>query len=201
MSEDHALGEEDHSLAQFWYSPATLKILRELCKDRACIGLLSTPSVFFMLDLETRARCVLFEYDRKWETDNDRFRFFDYQAGLVEVNREFEGQCDLIVADPPRIQPDVVDEYMKVVRMLLAPGGRIVFTSAMENERHFIEEHGLFACNFVPKASAAWAAMGRFRLYTNFTEDALRQKNIDDFPGGGADEDDYSEDISAWHCT
>mmetsp|Transcript_45264 Transcript_45264/g.101872 ORF Transcript_45264/g.101872 Transcript_45264/m.101872 type:complete len:197 (-) Transcript_45264:210-800(-) len=191
------LGDEDHSLAQYWYSPTTIRVLTQLCEGHQCIALLSTPSIYYALTEEMRSKAVLFEYDRKWEAGNTGFRFFDYEAPPSDLGTEFAARCDLVIADPPRIMESVVAKYMEVIGVLLCPGGHIVFTSAMENEYFFAEEHSLFARNFVPQASAAWAAVGRFRLYTNFTQDCLKVRNLEDFPGG-EDEDDYSTEQCGW---
>jgi len=184
-------------LAQFWYSPNTIKVLTEVCADCKCVGLLSTPFVFFALSEDMQKKAVLFEYDRKWEEGNNRFRFFDYHAPTADIDVAFWGKCDLAIADPPLILPNVVDKYMEVIKLILAPGGRIVLSSAMENEHRLLEDHGLFARDFVPKASAVWAEVGRFRLYTNFGAECLGKRNLVDFPGGTG-ENDYSEEACGW---
>mmetsp|Transcript_80891 Transcript_80891/g.251128 ORF Transcript_80891/g.251128 Transcript_80891/m.251128 type:complete len:198 (+) Transcript_80891:119-712(+) len=191
------LGTEDHSLAQYWYSPSTLKVLTELCCHRERVGLLSTPSVYFALDSETREKTVLYEFDAKWQAEGVKFRFFDYKAPISDLGSDSKGTFDLIIADPPSIMESVVEKYMQVVHFLLAPGGSIAFTSAMEHEYYFATR-GLFARNFVPKESAALAQAGRFRLYTNFCQDCLEAKNDEDFPPGAPDDDDYSAQHFGW---
>mmetsp|Transcript_7839 Transcript_7839/g.28647 ORF Transcript_7839/g.28647 Transcript_7839/m.28647 type:complete len:221 (+) Transcript_7839:78-740(+) len=203
-AEPGGLGEEDTSLRQYWYSASTLRLLCDLCsrEDLKCVALLSTPSIFYALPPEARSKVWLLEFDRRWETGNDRFAFFDFNAPVEELPQHLRGVCDLIVADPPHINGATLERYVEAMRMLRAPGGRLVLTTAVDNEQWVAGELGAFPAAFVPKISLALGVMGRYRIFSTFRDGMLTAKNEEDFPagsaGGSAEDLDGAEEDYAW---
>jgi len=194
------LGSEDHLLRQYFYSQSTLQLLVHICEssEPQCIALLSAPSVFFALDAGMRQRALLLEYDRRWERDNDKFIFYDYHIPVQNLPSALQNSCDLIIADPPHIDLQTLRFYVQTIDFLRAKGGHLLLTSAADNEQWIASELGLFAANFVPKSTAAWAELGRFRLFTDFGnkfKDVLGSKNLQDFPQE-PDDDTTCEDYS-----
>jgi len=61
---------EDPSMNQYWYSPNTIQRIGEDIEEQGGrVAFLSTPSIYFSVSPEVRARSKVFDFDRKWESD------------------------------------------------------------------------------------------------------------------------------------
>mmetsp|Transcript_113459 Transcript_113459/g.367025 ORF Transcript_113459/g.367025 Transcript_113459/m.367025 type:complete len:260 (+) Transcript_113459:84-863(+) len=171
-------------------------------RSMADIKAQSFARIFYALPPEARSKVWLLEFDRRWETGNDRFAFFDFNAPVEELPQHLRGVCDLIVADPPHINGATLERYVEAMRMLRAPGGRLVLTTAVDNEQWVAGELGAFPAAFVPKISLALGVMGRYRIFSTFRDGMLTAKNEEDFPagsaGGSAEDLDGAEEDYAW---
>ena len=172
------LGEEDKTLAQFWYEPHTLQCLREQCllDDVKSIALLSAPSLFFFLDVE-KSKAVLFEYDQRWEKE-EQFVFFDYRDGPQGLNK-WAGCFDLILADPPNLQMSTLQQYVDVIQMLRSSDqSKILFVTSADWSSFLFDALGLLEVKFKPSMpSSAWSQCGKFGLFANYRNSSLSREN------------------------
>lgn len=130
---------EDAGLNQYWYSPHTIQTLvAELTMHATACAFLSTPSLYFSLPEGSALRRASknFEFDRRFAaSDPDGgFVFYDFnKPDAVPV------QCwdafDYVVVDPPFITREVWAQYARTVQLLLKKGGKVLFTSVVENHR------------------------------------------------------------------
>eukprot|EP00796_Vickermania_ingenoplastis_P011222 gene11222-7794_t len=138
--------EAKATLNQYWYSKKSIQaMMSEVLHHATACAFLSTPSLFFALDerrgdedeheekrLSTlRAHSKLLEYDTQWASD-PAFVFYDFQKP-DQVPIQYMGHFDYVVADPPFITPDVWAAYITTVKLLLHPGGKVLFTTVLEN--------------------------------------------------------------------
>ena len=89
---------ENGDFNQYWYSAATVRAMVTEAEsavaageaessdsdggsNSALLAFVSTPSVFFSLSPEIRARSVLLEFDPQWQ-DDPGFVFYDYRKPL-----------------------------------------------------------------------------------------------------------------------
>lgn len=108
-----AATRENGDFNQYWYSAATVRAMVAEAEsamaaidaesggahsddgsDSALLAFVSTPSVFFSLPPEVRARSVLLEFDRQWQNDPG-FVFYDYRKPL-----ELPQRCALMPVLP-----------------------------------------------------------------------------------------------------
>ena len=120
---------------QYWYSPNTIKrIVEDIEEQGGRVAFLSTPSLYFSVSAECRARSKIFDvstnltficipyihlyniyaqFDRKWETDPG-FIFYDFN-NPDGIHSDLDGTFELAVIDPPFITKEVsaliISEY------------------------------------------------------------------------------------------
>eukprot|EP00928_Gymnodinium_smaydae_P007743 TRINITY_DN1276_c0_g3_i1.p1 TRINITY_DN1276_c0_g3~~TRINITY_DN1276_c0_g3_i1.p1 ORF type:complete len:222 (-),score=32.50 TRINITY_DN1276_c0_g3_i1:130-795(-) len=168
-------------LAQVWYSPKTLEVLRQEVLSSGCrtAAFLSVPSVFFGLTEEERLRCgcQLFEYDRRWESEQG-FVFFDYKSPLESIDSSLHGRFDFIIADPPALMQDVLAKYAEVIKLLASPDAKIIFSTLESFMPRMLDMLDAFPQRFKPMLPGfAWADTGRYAFFTNYRSEALRKPN------------------------
>lgn len=138
--EDHTGERAD--MNQYWYSGETIAVLNEVIADH-CLGrpgpgaglevaFLSTPSLFFALGAAQRHNSRVFEYDRAFGEGEPNFVFYDFNEPTA-LPAELEGAFSAVVIDPPFITHDVWAKYCQTAQYLLAPGGRVIATTVIEN--------------------------------------------------------------------
>ncbi|KAG5481503.1 hypothetical protein LSCM1_05521 [Leishmania martiniquensis] len=157
----HAKGE----LNQYWYSENTIRhLVREVCHHATACAFLSTPSLFFALDQrrgdetaeeesrmeQLRRSSRIFEYDAQWAGDPRYVRYDFHQPEQVPV--PLMGAFDYVVADPPFITADVWSQYVATARLLLKEGGKVLFTTVLENHTMLenLLDRPLFIAAFYP---------------------------------------------------
>lgn len=117
---------------QYWYSENTIKlIVEEVTMHATKCALLSAPSIFFALGPKLRATSKVFEFDRQWQADPG-FVFYDFNKP-DQIPIHMFGEFDYVVVDPPFITREVWTKYMETVKILLAPNGKVLFSSILEN--------------------------------------------------------------------
>ena len=181
-----AIHVEDHTgraadLNQYWYSAATIAtlvdVLREHClpmKQSALdCAFLSTPSLFFALGSAERSRSRLLEYDSTLGEGEPNFVQYDYRQPC-ELPAELKGAFTCVVIDPPFITNDAWLLYVKTARYLLAPGGRAVLTTVIENAQLLQEHLGVKPNRYLP---AIPNLPYQYAVYTNFSAAKLDQTN------------------------
>lgn len=173
------LGDEDKTLAQFWYEPHTLQCLQEqrIQDDVQRIALLSAPSLYFSLESDHKSKAVLFEYDRRWE-EEEQFAFFDYREGCEALDA-WAGCFDLILADPPNLQMSTLQKYVEVIQMLRkSEKSKVLFVTSADWSSFLFDALGLIEVKFKPSMpSSAWSQCGKFGLFSNYRNSSLSVEN------------------------
>lgn len=114
---------EDFGFSQFWYDEATSERLASELLERSGhgrIAILSAPAAFRgLLKLAPEySSCSLFEYDRRFERAYpDQFVFYDFNAPL-DVPASLHGVFDFVLADPPYLNPDTMNAFVRTMRLL-----------------------------------------------------------------------------------
>jgi len=134
--EDHTGSKSD--LNQYWYSSFSIQKLVEEVRNECSPGqpmrvcFVSTPSLFFSLSLEERRpHCTVLDFDKQWESDPG-FHFYDFnhpEALCESLHHRF----DMVVIDPPFVQEACWRAYATSAKLLLAPGGKVLLTTILEN--------------------------------------------------------------------
>lgn len=140
---------ERPDLNQYWYSAASIAALVSEVEHHATkCAFLSCPSLYFALPegSSLRAQSHVFEFDRQWENDRG-FVFYDFHRPL-EVPIQMMDAFDYVVVDPPFITREVWSQYIETVQLLLKKGGKVLFTSVLEN--HGMLEQGMDQGLYVP---------------------------------------------------
>lgn len=137
---------EDPALNQYWYSQGTVEALANEC-DRIIeergkdlrVAFLSTPSIYFALDVDKRGSSYVFDYDRKWDDDRG-FVFYDFNKPTEFEIDSLKGSFDMVVIDPPFITREVWEKYTETAGWLLKEkpawgkeGGMVIGTTLQEN--------------------------------------------------------------------
>ncbi|GET87599.1 hypothetical protein, conserved [Leishmania tarentolae] len=150
---------------QYWYSKNTIcHLVREVCHHATACAFLSTPSLFFALDErrgdespEDEARIThlrrssrVFEYDTQWASDPCYVHYDFHQPEQVPI--QYMAAFDYVVADPPFITADVWAHYATTAKLLLKEGGKLLFTTVLENHTMLenLFDRPLFIAAFYP---------------------------------------------------
>lgn len=150
---------------QYWYSRSTIHhLVREVCHHATACAFLSTPSLFFALDerrgdemAEDEARMTqlrrssrVFEYDAQWASDPCYVHYDFHQPEQVPI--QYMAAFDYVVADPPFITADVWAHYATTAKLLLKEGGKLLFTTVLENHTMLenLLDRPLFIAAFYP---------------------------------------------------
>lgn len=172
---------EKEELNQYWYSPRTVEALAlevaEQCpKDGVC-AFLSTPSVYFAvkkLRTTTSLRCILLDFDRKFEKEESNFVFFDFNEPTA-IPPELHLTCDYVVVDPPFITEEVWRKYSISIQALLRPeSGKILLTTIRENEK-LIQD--ILNCSVQKFKPSIPNLVYQYSLFTNYPSSQLSQAN------------------------
>jgi hypothetical protein len=127
---------EDWQLSQFWYDEATgVALANEVlacARDRGgagtTIALLSCPSTYKALlsvGIPDGVTVRIFEYDRRFACFGDAYVFYDFNQPL-DFPAELVGACDVIMLDPPFINPDTLAGFAASVAALRRNDGAAV---------------------------------------------------------------------------
>jgi len=172
---------ENPALNQYWYSEGTARALlggvREALalspRGGARVAFLSTPSLYFALDPEERARGALFDFDASWESCAG-FHFYDYNDP-TNVNDGCRGAFDVIIMDPPFISPAVWEKYATTARLLARDDGvRTIATTVDENAALMKRLFGGTPTVFRPSIPHL---VYQYSVFTNFAACTLSAKN------------------------
>ena len=157
---------ENADLNQYWYSTNTITALVKEVEAQTVLGaaFLSCPSLYFALKDDTvRQLSKVFEYDRQWDKDPG-FVFYDYNKP-EEFNIALYGEFDVVVIDPPFITEECWKCYAETARRLLAPGGKVICTTIVENEGIMAE---LLGCTPVAFRPSIPNLVYQYNTYTSY---------------------------------
>ncbi|KAG5508173.1 hypothetical protein JKF63_05428 [Porcisia hertigi] len=150
---------------QYWYSQSTIHhLVREVRHHATACAFLSTPSLFFALDArcgdesaddesrlsQLRRSSRVFEYDSQWASDPGYVHYDFHYPEQVPI--QYMAAFDYVVADPPFITADVWAQYVKTAKLLLKEGGKLLFTTVLENHTMLenLLDRPLFIASFLP---------------------------------------------------
>ena len=174
---------EKHALNQYWYSPATIEAIAGECTD-ACAALpdddaallgaclVSTPSVYFSLPPDARAKSYVLDLDEQWKDDRGFVRY-DFNAPAA-VPDALKHKFAIVVVDPPFITREVWTKYAETARLLVAPGGKLLCTTIAENAPMLEELLGVKPNKFLPSIPHL---VYQYNLYTDYKSERLDQPN------------------------
>mmetsp|Transcript_54456 Transcript_54456/g.117886 ORF Transcript_54456/g.117886 Transcript_54456/m.117886 type:complete len:397 (+) Transcript_54456:49-1239(+) len=125
---------EKQDMNQYWYSQPTADVfINEVVDNGGCAALVSTPSIYFGLPPDVRARCHLLDFDRQWENDPG-FVFYDYNEP-EGIPHGIRGTFDFLLIDPPFITSEAWALYAKAAKLLMkSQGAKVLCTTIAEND-------------------------------------------------------------------
>lgn len=173
---------EDGDFNQYWYSPRTIaRIVEDLtvqAGEDKVIAFLSTPSLYFSMPDDIRARSFVLDFDKKWAADRG-FVFYDFNAP-TELPASLLGKCDILVIDPPFITHEVWRKYVETTRLLspsAADGtmtGKVLGTTVIENASLLHDLLGASPTAFQPSIPNL---VYQYNLFTNYPSAVFDVKN------------------------
>ena len=83
-------------------------------------------------------------------------------------------QFDFVVCDPPFITAPVLTSYATSIRLLLAPGGRVLFSTVSENASLLKELLGLKELRFLPSVPHL---VYQFSFFASYDSELLSASN------------------------
>ena len=142
--------KEEASMNQYWYSKNSIDtMVAEVEMHATKAAFLSAPSLFFNLTKpELRANSKVFEFDRQWDKDPG-FVYYDYNHP-DKIPVSMWDAFDYVVVDPPFITREVWQLYGETVKLILKKGGKVLFTSVIENHAMLEEVCGVDADTVMP---------------------------------------------------
>lgn len=166
---------EKEDLNQYWYSPATIKVLvQELLKVSTRAAFLSTPSLYFSLpkSADLKKNSALFDLDKQW-INEPNFVLYDFN-NPEDIPANIHHTFDCIVIDPPFITQEVWMLYAAAAKLLLAPGGHIVLSTIPENDGFLKQLLGVVPQKFKPSIPHL---VYQYCIYINYSSELLSQPN------------------------
>ncbi|CAG9467201.1 unnamed protein product [Pedinophyceae sp. YPF-701] len=164
---------------QYWYSPKTIEAITQevLDGDATRCAFLSTPSVFYSLPPDSKARqnSAVFDLDPVFGEDKE-VEYVQYDFNKPEaIPASLHGTFDMVVIDPPFITRDVWEKYAAATKLLLKENGRILLTTIGENAKMLAElMPGVKPRVFKP---AIPNLIYQYSLYTNYDSERLAEPN------------------------
>ena len=147
--------KEVEDLNQYWYSNRTISAMARDVEDVCAApetraAFLSTPSVYFSLSKEVRARSWCFDLDTQWQKEPG-YVCYDFNKPIgFEGADELKGTFDMVIIDPPFITREVWEKYTETARWLLKPGGHVMGSTIQENAPFMKELLGVEPQAFMP---------------------------------------------------
>ncbi|CAE7837205.1 EEF1AKMT1 [Symbiodinium sp. KB8] len=190
---------EREDLNQYWYSAASIQAVVGAVAQLDCrTAFLSTPSIYFCLPKELRAKCMVFDFDKQWK-DDPGFVFYDFNDP-TEFPEELLHTFDAVVIDPPFITREVWEKYTATAKALLredptvpvdeaegeegkdggeeeqlsARGNLVIATTIHENAEFMGELLGVQPTAWQPSIPNL---VYQYDLYANFPSERFAEKN------------------------
>ena len=171
--------KEVEDLNQYWYSNRTITAMASDVEDqcsspdsKACF--LSTPSVYFSLNKDTRARSWCFDLDTQWAREPGFVKYdFNDPIGFDGFD-DLKGTFDMVIIDPPFITREVWEKYTTTAKALLKPGGKVLASTIQENAPFMKELLGVTPQVFMPSIPTL---VYQYHLYASYESKFLAEKN------------------------
>mmetsp|Transcript_80348 Transcript_80348/g.176135 ORF Transcript_80348/g.176135 Transcript_80348/m.176135 type:complete len:378 (-) Transcript_80348:213-1346(-) len=165
--------QERSDLNQYWYSQPTIDaFVEEISACGGTAALVSTPSVYFSLPQEVKARCKVLDFDRQWEWDAG-FVFYDFNKP-IDVPADLHCSFDYVLIDPPFITREVWTLYAETAKLLMKDGGRLLCTTIFENAAMMKELLAVTPTLFRPSIPNL---VYQYSIYTNYRSERLEKLN------------------------
>ena len=164
---------------QYWYSNRTISAMARDVEDVCAApetraAFLSTPSVYFSLSKEVRARSWCFDLDTQWQKEPG-YVCYDFNKPIdFEGAEELKGTFDMVIIDPPFITREVWEKYTETARWLLKPGGHVMASTIQENAPFMKELLGVDPQVFMPSIPTL---VYQYYLYASYESKHLKDKN------------------------
>jgi hypothetical protein len=182
-AEEHTAGAAA-DLNQYWYSAHTIDTLVQAVKHQTVangrsndarleVAYISTPSLFFALDVSERTGSRVLDFDRSIGAGCDEFVFYDYHHPTA-LPAELQHAFLLVVIDPPYIEQDVWRMYAQTAKFLLAKGGFVLGTTVIENGALLEAELGVTPNIFLPSIPHL---PYQYATFSNFHSPVLSERN------------------------
>jgi len=191
-------------LAQIYFSRSTVEMLRTSVLQAHCkkVAFLSVPAVYFHMSSEERREhgCRLFEFDRQWDGD-EGFIFYDCYKP-TDLSDTLYAQFDFLIADPPKLTREVLENYAATIKLLAAPQAKIVFSTMEAHSGLMLDMLSLFPRTYRPFLPGfAWSEDGHYAFFTNFNspEFSVHNTEFDQFGLVQKRETDETVDEYWWH--
>ena len=171
--------KEVEDLNQYWYSNRTISAMARDVEDVCAApetraAFLSTPSVYFSLSKEVRARSWCFDLDTQWQKEPG-YVCYDFNKPIdFEGAEELKGTFDMVIIDPPFITREVWEKYTETTRWLLKPGGHVMASTIQENAPFMKELLGVEPQVFMPSIPTL---VYQYYLYASYDSKNLKEKN------------------------
>ena len=171
--------KEVEDLNQYWYSNRTILAMARDVEDVCAApetraAFLSTPSVYFSLSKEVRARSWCFDLDTQWQKEPG-YVCYDFNKPIdFEGAEELKGTFDMVIIDPPFITREVWEKYTETTRWLLKPGGHVMASTIQENAPFMKELRGVDPQVFMPSIPTL---VYQYYLYASYESKHLKDKN------------------------
>ncbi|XP_055377323.1 protein-lysine N-methyltransferase CG9154 [Condylostylus longicornis] len=163
--------EENWQLSQFWYNEKTkndlTKIIQNLIKSEDTrIALLSCPSIY--KTVKAIHKCTkIFEYDERFSVYGSDFVHYDINnAEIEDYLQEYSNLFDIIIADPPFLSEDCIQNISLIVKKLAKPDTKILFCSGAVVETFVLKYLGLTKQSYKPEHERNLG--NEFVTYANF---------------------------------
>ena len=171
--------KEVEDLNQYWYSNRTISAMARDVEDVCAApetraAFLSTPSVYFSLSKEVRARSWCFDLDTQWQKEPG-YVCYDFNKPIgFEGADELKGTFDMVIIDPPFITREVWEKYTTTAKALLKPGGKVLASTIQENAPLMKELLGVTPQVFMPSIPTL---VYQYHLYASYESKFLAEKN------------------------
>lgn len=171
--------KEVQDLNQYWYSNRTItnmaRDVEDVCAEEGTrAAFLSTPSVYFSLSKEVRARSWCFDLDTQWQKEPG-YVCYDFQKPLEFTGaEELKGSFDMVIMDPPFITREVWEKYTETAKFLLKPGGHVLASTIQENAPFMNDLLGVEPQVFLPSIPTL---VYQYYLYASYDSKNLKEKN------------------------
>jgi hypothetical protein len=139
--EEEHVGAGTADLNQYWYSASTVGALLAAVREGLAgrekaqldVAFVSTPSLYFSLPTDVRARCRVLDLDEALGESEPGFVRYDFNRP-TELPESLRNAFAMVVIDPPYITEDVWRQYVATAKWLLdGDAGRVLCTTVIEN--------------------------------------------------------------------
>ena len=168
---------ENSDFNQYWFSEKTIQfILSQIQRHgNQCIGLISTPSIFFSLPKELQDKSYLFDIDDKLISKHKNGKKYDFNwTNFDEYFSDLKGTFDFIVIDPPFITEEAWNKFANFGKYLANDKCKFLVSSIAENAENLKKILGVNMKNFKPSIPHL---VYQYNFFANYEDEELFYNN------------------------